>query len=270
MGGVSVPNSGRPGEIPLKISVVTPVQNAVDTISDTLDSVEAQGHADVEHIVIDGGSTDGTLDVLRTREAICVVSEPDEGLYHAMNKGIALAAGEVIGILNADDVYANDKVLERVAETIREQAVESCYSDLVYVDRYDMEKVVRYWTSNTFVPGSFRRGWLPAHPTFFVHRGVYERFGSFDLDYKIQSDFELTMRFLEVNGISSHYVPEIWVRMRMGGHTNKSLVNVLKGNLESYRACKKHGMGVGPMFFVTKIAQRVPQFFRKPQSGRER
>jgi hypothetical protein len=139
-----------------------------------------------------------------------------------------------------------------------------CYADLVYVDQDDTDKIVRYWTSNAFVPGAFRTGWLPAHPTFFVRREVYERCGGFDLDYRIQSDFELTMRLLEIDGISSVYVPEIWVRMRTGGRTNNSIVNIVKGNIESFRACRKHGMRVGPMFFVTKIAQRVPQFFRRP------
>ncbi|MDA9982588.1 glycosyltransferase [Gammaproteobacteria bacterium] len=250
----------------MKISIITAAFNATDTIADTIRSVSSQTHPEVEHIIIDGGSKDGTRDILDANIAFVdkVVSEPDEGLYYAMNKGIALASGDVIGILNADDVYAHDKVLERVAETIKVQGVQCCYADLVYVDRNNMNDVVRYWTSNTFVPGSFRRGWLPAHPTLFILRDVYEHYGSFDVDYKIQSDFELSMRFLEINRISSYYVPEIWVRMRMGGTTNRSLTNIIKGNLESYRACKKHGLGVGPMFFVTKIAQRLPQFFNRP------
>lgn len=248
----------------VKISVVTAVYNAAGTIKDSLDSVGTQSIGGVEHIVIDGGSTDGTLEILRTRATLKVVSEADNGLYDAMNKGIAMATGDIIGILNADDVYAHDRVLERVSETIGGRGVQSCYADLVYVDRDDLQKVIRYWTSNTFEPGSFRRGWLPAHPTFFVRREVYDQFGSFDLDYRIQSDFELTLRFLEINRISSYYVPEVWVRMRMGGHTNKSLANIVKGNMESYRACRKHGIRVGPTFFVTKIAQRIPQFFRKP------
>ena len=248
----------------VKISVVTAVYNAADTVSDALDSVRAQRFSDVEHIVVDGGSTDGTLEILEAANPLRFISEPDNGLYDAMNKGIAAATGDVVGFLNADDVYAHDGVLERVATTLENENAQSCYADLVYVDRVDMDKVVRYWTSKPFVPGSFRRGWLPAHPTFFVVREVYEKFGCFDLNYKIQSDFELTMRFLEINRISSRYVPEIWVRMRMGGHTNQSLVNIVKGNLESYRACRQHGIRVGPMFFVTKIAQRVPQFFRKP------
>ena len=250
----------------MKISIITAAFNAADTIADTIRSVSSQTHPEVEHIIVDGGSKDSTRDILDENIAFLdrVVSEPDEGLYYAMNKGIALASGDVVGILNADDVYAHPKVLERVAETIKVHDVQCCYADLVYVDRNNMNDVVRYWTSNTFVPGSFRRGWLPAHPTLFILRDVYEHYGSFDVDYKIQSDFELSMRFLEINRISSYYVPEIWVRMRMGGTTNRSLTNIIKGNLESYRACKKHGLGVGPMFFVTKIAQRLPQFFNRP------
>ncbi len=250
----------------MKISIITAAFNAADTIADTIRSVRSQTHPDVEHIIIDGGSTDGTRDILDANIAFVdkIVSEPDEGLYYAMNKGIALASGNVVGILNADDVYAHDKVLDRVDETINVHGVQCCYADLVYVDRKNMNNVVRYWTSNTFVPGSFKRGWLPAHPTLFVLSDIYEQFGTFDVDYKIQSDFELSMRFLEINRISSYYVPEIWVRMRMGGTTNRSMANIIKGNLESYRACKKHGLGVGPMFFVTKIAQRLPQFFKKP------
>ena len=250
----------------MKISIITAAYNAADTIEGTIRSVGAQTYPDVEHIIIDGGSTDGTISVLDANAAELdkIVSEPDSGLYYAMNKGIAMAGGDVIGILNADDVYAHDQVLDRVAKTLTTHSVDCCYADLVYVDRDDTNKVVRYWTSNTFVPGSFTRGWLPAHPTLFVLHDVYEQYGSFDVNYKIQSDFELTLRFLEIHRISSYYVPEIWVRMRMGGTTNRSLSNIIKGNLESYRACKQHGLAVGPMFFVTKIAQRLPQFFRRP------
>lgn len=249
--------------------MVTAALNAAATIEDTIRSVAAQTHGDVEHIVVDGGSSDGTPAILAAHAGSVhkVVSEPDEGLYHAMNKGIELADGDVIGTLNADDVYAHQGVLARVAEAFGDPDIEACYADLVYVDRVDLDKVVRYWTSNPFVPGSFRRGWLPAHPTFFARREVYERHGLFDLDYRIQSDFELTMRFLEIKQVRSLYVPEIWVRMRMGGTTNRSVLNVVRGNLESYRACKKHNLPVTPLFFVTKIAQRVPQFLKRPKSG---
>lgn len=250
----------------MKISVVTVAKNAGATIKDTLLSVAGQTHAPVEHIVIDGASTDETLAVVRRYgdHVSMTVSEPDQGLYHAMNKGISLASGDVIGTLNADDVYAHGDVLSRVAEVFADPAVEACYADLVYVRRHDPGRVVRYWKSRPFVPGSFARGWIPAHPTFFVRREVYDRYGGFDLRYRFQSDFDLTMRLLQVYGINSVYIPEILVRMRMGGTTNKSVVNIIKGNMESFRACRNHGIRVGPWFFVAKFAMRLPQFFRRP------
>ena len=152
----------------MKISIITAAFNAADTIADTIRSVRSQTHPDVEHIIIDGGSTDSTRDILQANAAFVdkIVCEPDEGLYYAMNKGIAMASGDIVGILNADDVYAHDKVLDRVDETINVHGVQCCYADLVYVDRKNMNNVVRYWTSNTFVPGSFKRGMASRTPDF--------------------------------------------------------------------------------------------------------
>jgi glycosyltransferase involved in cell wall biosynthesis len=250
----------------MKISVITVVFNGADTIEDTINSVAGQTYSNVEHIVIDGLSTDNTMAIVnRHRNDISVVvSEADMGIYDAMNKGIVAATGDVVGTLNADDMYENDHVLERVAELFTDPELDACYANLVYVDRVNLKKVVRYWTSRPFEPGLFFKGWLPAHPTFFVRKAVYDQCGGFDLDYKIQSDFELTLRLLELHRIRSLYVPEIWVRMRMGGTTNNSILNIIKGNLEAYRACKKHQFNVSPLFFVSKIAGRVPQFFRRP------
>lgn len=251
----------------MKISVVTVVRNGVATIEDAILSVAAQSHADIEHIVIDGASTDGTLAVLeRHRDKIArLVSEPDRGIYDAMNKGIRLATGDVIGMLNADDVYAHTRVLERVAAVMAQPEVDACYADLVYVARDDLDRVIRYWKSRDYRDGLCERGWLPAHPTFFVRRRVYEKYGVFDLDYRIQSDFELCLRLFAICKIRSVYVPDIWVKMRLGGVTNRRISNILKGNLESYRACRKHGVKVTPFFFITKIGQRIPQFFRRPR-----
>ncbi len=250
----------------MKISIITAVYNGAETIEDTINSVAGQTYSNVEHIIIDGLSTDDTMSIVhRHRDDISVVvSEQDTGIYDAMNKGIAVATGDVVGTLNADDMYEHDHVLKRVAEVFSDPELDVCYANLVYVDRADLEKVIRYWTSQPFEPGLFCRGWIPAHPTFFVKKTVYNRCGSFDLDYKIQSDFELTLRLLEMHRIRSLYVPEIWVRMRMGGTTNNSILNMIKGNLEAYKACKKHQLKVSPLFFVTKIATRVPQFFRRP------
>lgn len=249
-----------------KITIVTVVLNGVETIAQTIESVGQQTHSDVEHIIIDGGSTDGTLDVIdQYRNSIAkLVVEPDEGLYGAMNKGIQLATGDVIGTLNSDDFYANDLVLEKVNRAFEQDSTDACYANLVYVDKQDTEKVIRYWQSQNFQPGLFEKGWIPAHPTFFVKREIYEKYGGFDLSYRYQSDFELTLRFLEVHRIRSKFIPEIWVKMRMGGTTNRSVLNVIKGNLESYRACKRHGLNVTPLFFVVKFLSRLPQFFNRP------
>ena len=251
----------------MNISIVTAVYNGADTIEKTINSVAGQSYKNVEHIIVDGDSTDCTMEIVnRYDDQIAqIISERDIGIYDAMNKGIAAAGGEIIGTLNADDIYAYPNVLSKVAEVLSDPEIDACYADLVYVDRRNMNKIIRYWTSRPFEPGLFHKGWIPAHPTFFVRKSIYHRYGGFDLEYKIQSDFELALRFLELHRIRTVYVPEIWVKMRMGGTTNKSIRNIVKGNLESYRACKKHGLKVSPLFFVKKIATRVPQFFRRPQ-----
>jgi len=246
----------------VKISIITVVRNSVRTIEQTILSIASQTYRNVEHVVVDGGSTDGTLEILdRYRDQISkLFSGPDRGIYDGMNKGLRLAAGDVVGFLNADDVYAHEGVLKRVADVMADARVDACYADLVYVDKDDPNKVVRYWKSQPYEDGLFLKGWMPAHPTFFVRRSVYERFGGFDLSYPRQSDFELTMRFLHVNKIRAVYVPEIFVRMRIGGLSNSSWCGVLKGNLEAYQACKKHGLPVTPLFIVWKITSRLPQF----------
>jgi len=252
----------------MKISLVTVAYNAADTIEDTLRSVASQDHPHIEHIIVDGGSTDGTLEIVaRYRDHLAkVVSEADDGIYDAMNKGIALATGDVVGTLNADDVYAHDRVVSQVAAAFAaDPDLDAVYGDLLYVARDDTRKVVRYWQSQPYRDGLFEKGWMPAHPTLFVTRRTYQRHGLFDLDFRIQSDFELTMRFLAVHRIRSRYLPGVMVRMRLGGVTNRSLGNVVRGNLEAYRACRKHGLAVTPLFMLRKVLSRLPQFFRRPR-----
>ena len=250
----------------LKISILTVCYNAVTTIRNTIDSVGSQCYSNVEHIVVDGGSVDGTLDVLKSynQQITRWISERDRGIYDAMNKGIAMATGDVVGILNADDIYLDDSVLLQVGKIFTDPTIEACYADLVYVDQADLSKIVRYWQSRPFEKGLFKRGWMPAHPTFFVRRSVYEKLGGFDLSFPRQADFDLTMRFLEVNEIKSVYVPKVWVKMRMGGVSNNSVSGVLKGNLEAYRACRKNGLDVSLLFIPRKIFSRIHQFFMKP------
>ncbi|MGZ0080373.1 glycosyltransferase family 2 protein [Methylomonas sp. YC3] len=249
------------------ISIITVCFNSVSTVEDTILSVANQKYPDKEHIIIDGASTDGTMDVVtRYKDLLRAVSEPDRGIYDAMNKGIAMASGEIIGILNADDFYADDTVLDQVANVFSDATVDACYADLLYVEQKNTNRVMRYWQSKPFQHGLFEKGWMPAHPTFFVRRKIYEQYGGFDLNFPRQADFDLTMRFLEVQNIKSVYVPDIWVKMRIGGVSNNSIRGVLEGNIEAYKACTKNGLCVSPLpFIIRKMLSRVPQFFKRPK-----
>ncbi len=251
----------------MKISIITVCFNSNDVIQSCLDSVQSQENVDVEHIVIDGGSTDGTLLFLQSRsnEINELISEPDEGIYHAMNKGIKIATGDIIGFLNSDDFYADNNVLSDVASTFKKnKSLEACYADLIYVSKLNLKKNIRYWKSDKYIPGSFSRGWSPPHPTFFVKSSVYKKQGGFNLNYMIASDVELMMRFLEVNKINVEYVPKLWVKMRMGGTSNNKFGNILLQNREILNALKSHGLSTNKVnFFISKIISRGLQFLRK-------
>jgi glycosyltransferase involved in cell wall biosynthesis len=246
----------------VKISVITVAFNSASTIADTLQSIASQSYADVEHLVIDGGSTDGTLEIVRgwTGHAIRLVSEPDEGIYDAMNKGFALASGEIIGFLNSDDFYASPRVLSEVAEVFRDDSIGACHADLAYVSQ-DNRRVVRYWQSKSFVKGAFALGWCPAHPTFYIRKSVIARFGVFDKSLKLAADAELMMRYLERNGVPSVYVPRVWVRMRLGGQTNQSFGNIVQQNREILFGLRANGIPYSTLLFtVSKIRNRIWQF----------
>lgn len=248
----------------MKLSIVTVVLNNPE-VARALDSILAQRfEGELELIVIDGGSTDGTLTVLegyRNRLAV-LISEPDLGIYDAMNKGIALATGDIVGTLNSDDLYFDDQALDAVATAFQSHEVEAVYGDLIYVRRERLDRVVRYWKSQPYENGLFERGWMPAHPAFFVRRKVYARLGLFDLEFRLAADFELLLRFMAKGRIRTQYIPKILVRMCLGGATNKSIRNILQGNLESYRACKKNGLKAPIWFIPRKILSRIPQFFQ--------
>lgn len=183
----------------MKISIITVCYNSAETIASTLDSIAQQSYTDIEHIIIDGESRDATLDIINQHKLnnTTIVSEPDEGIYDAMNKGIKLASGDVIGTLNADDFYIDSDVISKVSKVFSDPTTDASYADLIYVDQVNTDKVVRYWKSKPYKDGLFKQGWMPAHPTFFTRKHVYERFGYFSLKYKIAADFELLFRLIE-------------------------------------------------------------------------
>lgn len=251
---------------PPRISLITVCWNAERTIADTLQSIDAQTYRDFEHIIIDGGSQDSTLAIIASAPAENrrVLSGRDGGIYEAMNKGIGLASGDIIGFLNADDTFESNDSLGTMAAALDDEAYDGCYGDLVYVSNRQIDRKIRYWKSRAFKPGFFARGWCPPHPTFYVRRSIYERFGRFDLRYRLAADVELMMRFLEVARISTIYIPRVLVRMRLGGATNKNVQNISRQNKEVLRALADHGLKVSTsMFWAFKIVSRLGQFMMR-------
>lgn len=246
----------------MKVSVITVSYNSAATIADTVRSVASQTHPDIEHLVIDGRSTDDTVQVVEAHRHpnLVLSSEPDKGIYDAMNKGLSRATGEVIGFLNADDFYADDDVVARVAKAFEDDpSIEACFGDLLYVTE-DNHSVVRYWKSHPFFIGSFARGWSPAHPTFYIRRSALERLGGFDLSYRLAADTELMMRYLEKGGVRAAYIPHVQVRMRVGGATNRSLRNIFRQNQEILRALKQNAVPYSLVsFMLHKLASRFWQ-----------
>jgi glycosyltransferase len=245
--------------------VITAVLNGAETIQDCIKSVSGQSYPNVEHIIIDGGSTDGTLEVMKryAEKRVKIVSEPDNGIYDAMNKGIRMADGDIIGLLNADDLYADESVIQTVVDTLKENNIDACYGDLVYVDKNNTDKVIRYWKSPVFKKEKFGRnlGLVPAHPTFFVKGKIYEKYGLFDTNFRFSADHELMIRFLYRIGISAVYIPKVLVKMRIGGSTNRSLLNIVKANIECYRAWKANSLEINPLTFILmKPASKIRQY----------
>ncbi len=248
----------------MTISIITPSYNSSETIRDTLESIKCQTYESIEHIIIDGLSKDNTLDIVKSYPHVAqVVSEKDKGIYDAMNKGLALATGDVIGILNSDDVYAHNDVLTKVAAIFKNEQVDVCYADLQYVHPQDLNKVTRTWKSGKFKPRSFYRGWMPPHPTVFVRRHVYEKVGNFNIALKSAADYELMLRIFVKDHFHVHYLPEIIVKMRAGGMSNASLKNRLNANKEDRAAWKLNGLK--PRFYTLylKPIRKITQFFKK-------
>lgn len=251
----------------MKVSIITATYNSARTVKDTIDSVLSQDYPNIEYIVIDGASEDDTAKVVHSYQGRIsqFISEPDSGMYDAMNKGIRVATGDVIGILNSDDFYINDQVISSIVKTLKSDNTDSAFGDLVYVDPNNLSKVIRYYSSANFNPKKFAYGWMPAHPTFFVKRAVYEKYGLFQTDYKIAADYELLTRFLAKYKISYSYIPEVMVRMRTGGASTSNLMSNWVLNQEILRACSENGVSTNLIKVLSKYFKKVFQLIDRPR-----
>jgi len=246
----------------MKVTIITPTFNSAKTIGDTLRSVSAQDYLDIEHIIVDGKSTDDTLSIIDEFPYIArVISEKDSGIYDAMNKGLIAATGDVIAVLNSDDLYVNKTVISDVVKLMLLDNVNIVYADLNYVDREDITKVSRVWFSGSYRREQFKLGWAPPHPTFFAKKNLYERFGGFNLSLKNSADYELMFRFLYVNKQPCSYLRKTIVKMRRGGYSNISIRNRINANIEDRRSWKINRVRMPFLVPILKPLRKIPQFF---------
>ncbi len=246
------------------ISIITPVLNCKNLIGNCIESVIDQDN-DVEHIIVDGGSTDGTLDVIDQYRSFMhrVISQKDKGIYDGMNEGVSLAKGDIVGFLNADDFYAKNTIISKILQLFDKEDIDSCYGDLVYVDKINVGKIIRYWKSGYYNTRRFYFGWMPPHPTFFVKKKYFYEYGFFNIDFTIAADYELMLRFLVKNGLTTYYIPEVLVKMRTGGVSNRKLKNLIIKTTQDYKAWKINDLkGAATAIFLKNI-RKLPQFFRK-------
>lgn len=253
----------------MKLSIVTAVFNRVHTIADALASVQAQSYGSVEHVIQDGGSSDGTLNLIKARatDTTRLVSEPDSGIYDAINKGISRASGDVVGLMHSDDFFAHDRVLERIAAMFQDRDIDGVYGDLDYVSATNTRKVIRHWRSGPYRRELLRRGWMPPHPTLYLRREVFETWGLYDPDFRIAADYDAMLRYLWTGHARLAYLPEVLVKMRVGGASNRSLKHIIQKSREDYQALRRNGVGGAGVLFA-KNTSKLRQFvIRERQSA---
>jgi glycosyltransferase involved in cell wall biosynthesis len=246
----------------MKISIITVTYNSASTIEQTIQSVLNQSYTNIEYIIIDGVSTDGTLDILNRYKSQVhqIVSEKDNGIYDALNKGIDLATGDIIGILHSDDFYISSNVIENVANSFNQNQCDALYANLYYVDKDDTNKIKRKWHSGIYSEGAFLNGWMPPHPTFFVKKEVYNKLGKFNLQFATAADYELMLRFIHKNKIKLAYLNEFIVKMRIGGKSNDTVKSRVTANLDDRKAWEVNGLK--PRFYTLylKPLRKIFQF----------
>ena len=244
-----------------KVSIITATFNSASTIADTLESVRIQTYPTIEHIIVDGLSTDNTLTIVNNAQRIeQVVSEKDNGIYDAMNKGIALTNGEIIGILNSDDFYAHEKVIEEVVALFEQTDCDAVYGNLIFVHPDNPKKVLRKWIAGGYDLNLFLKGWMPPHPTFFVKKSIYDQLGNFNIALRSSADYELLLRFLYVNKIKVEYLHDVLVHMRSGGQSTKSFSNRIKAHKEDYMAWRLNGLTPKWYTLMLKPVRKIKQF----------
>ena len=240
----------------MKVSLITVTYNSARYLEDCIHSVKNQDYHDIEHIIVDGKSTDGTVDIIKKHsgEIANWISETDRGMYDAINKGIKLATGDIIGILNSDDVFASADVVTEIVGCFKEHGVDAVYGDLVYVQKNNINKVVRLWKGFSYKRLRFRYGWMPAHPTFYIQRKLIEEFGDYENHYFTAADYEFMARYLYRHKISARYLPKLIVKMRTGGQSNDTLKSRLRANRRDYLAMKKNRI---PFPFLASILKPI-------------
>jgi glycosyltransferase involved in cell wall biosynthesis len=251
----------------MKISIITVSYNSSDTIQETIESVLSQQDCNIEYIVVDGKSKDGTVDIIKKNEPrfngrMRWISEPDQGIYDALNKGIRLATGDIIGFLHSDDVFASSSVIKTIQETFEKTNADIAYGDLIYLDNKNQGKVLRYWKSQPFSLSLLFRGWMPAHPTVFMKKEIYEKQGGYDVSFSISADYDFMLRVLK--DISLHYVylPQVITKMSMGGVSNRNLSNIIVKSKEDYRALRKNGFSYAWWILAMKNISKLTQFLQ--------
>lgn len=250
----------------MKISVITAVYNSEETIGEAIASVAAQKYPDIEHLVVEGKSKDGSLAAIQRarHDRMRLISEPDDGIYDALNKGIQNATGDIVGFIHSDDFLAHNGVLTQIAAAFEDLAVEAVFSDLVYVSQADTSRVIRHWSTGAFNPRRLKYGWMPAHPTLYLRREVYERFGTYDKNLRIAADYEFILRYFSQATGKSVYIPEVLYKMRVGGVSNRNWAKIRKKMEEDMLAIRRNRVG-GLHTLAFKNLSKVGQFLVRPQ-----
>ncbi len=251
----------------MKVTIITVVLNNKDYIEDCIKSVVSQHYKDIEYIIIDGGSTDGTIDIIKKYEDKINVwnSERDEGMYDAINKGIGMSNGDIIGILHSDDLYVDKYVIDNVVGEFGKYNVDSVYADLIYVERNNLNNVVRYYDSSVFKICKFAYGWMPAHPTCFIKKIVYDKYGLYRTDFIIAADYELLVRLYAKHKVNYSYLPKVIIKMRSGGLSTRNLKSNIILNREILRACREHGIETNIFKIYLKYFMKLSQLIKRPR-----